>query len=366
MYQSSTRKNFLDILADPTTIAILASIALHASIGAILPFFTQPNQEAKKAGPSTVKVVQLTPSELQRIPQAPQVPKPQVLPSAKPTAPIRPAATPPNTKFSTAPQTIPFSPQRPSDGTIFKAPTPTKPQTAVPQKQPIVPDFDPENIFKPKKSTTKPTPKVSPPVKQPIVKRTKPTPTPDPDTATDDNGGDNPPTADPSPNSQQAQQPPATPQPTPTTTPTPQPSGTPTGNNGGGYVQLALAKEIEYRKKYPGLVVYLPRKLVRPYPSGTLCPKVEQPLIVYYMVAFDKVPDNPDNNILGDITAESLPDASVFTNDSTPEGIKLGTLAKDFAISEAKKSERDRPAQDKSKRVLYSYNVQFDPTTCKK
>jgi hypothetical protein len=365
MYQSSTRKNFLDILVDPTTIAILASIALHASIGAILPFFTQPDKSAQKAGPTTVKVVQLTPNELQRIPQAPQVPTPQVLPSARPTAPSRPVATPPSTKFSTAPQTVPFSPLQPSDGTIFKAPTPTKPQKAVPQKQPVAPDFDPENIFKP---TTKPTPKVSPPVKpKPIVKKPKPAPTPAPDTATDDNGGDNPPTADPSPNPRQAQQPPATPQPTPTptpaTTPTPQPSGTPTNNSGGP--RSALAKEIEYRKKYPGLVVYLPRKLVRPYPSGTLCPKVEQPLIVYYMVAFDKVPDNPDNNVLGNITPESL-DANVFTNDNTPESIKLGTLAKDFAISEVKKSELDRPAQDKGKRVLYSYNVSFDPTTCKK
>lgn len=83
------------------------------------------------------------------------------------------------------------------------------------------------------------------------------------------------------------------------------------------------------------------------------------------MVAFDKVLDNPDNNILGDITAESL-DASVFTNDGTPEGIKLGGLAKDFAISEVKKSDRNRPIEDKGKPVLYSYKVKFDPTTCKK
>lgn len=110
MYQSSTRNNFLDILLDPTAIAILASIVLHATIGASLPFFTQPEKEGKKVGPTTVKVVELTPSELQRIPQAPPTPAPQVLPPVtQPTPASSPAVAPVRTpQFSTAPQTIPF------------------------------------------------------------------------------------------------------------------------------------------------------------------------------------------------------------------------------------------------------------------
>jgi outer membrane biosynthesis protein TonB len=109
MYQSSTRKNFLDILLDPTAIAILGSIALHATIGATLPFFTQPDK-AGTNGPTTVKVVELTPNELQRIPQAPPTPSPQVLPPVtQPTTAPSSQATPPSTpEFSTSPQTIPF------------------------------------------------------------------------------------------------------------------------------------------------------------------------------------------------------------------------------------------------------------------
>jgi hypothetical protein len=48
MYQSAPRKNSLDILADPTTIALLGSIALHALIGASLPFLNSLEPESKK------------------------------------------------------------------------------------------------------------------------------------------------------------------------------------------------------------------------------------------------------------------------------------------------------------------------------
>ncbi|WP_295615431.1 hypothetical protein [Chamaesiphon sp. GL140_3_metabinner_50] len=375
MYQSSTRKNFLDTLVDPTTIAILASIGLHASIGAILPFFTQPDKEAQKAGPTTVKVVQLTPSELQRIPQAPQVPKPQVLPSARPIVPSRPAAAPPSTKFSTAPQTIPFSPQRPSDGTIFKAPTP-KQKKVVPQKQPIAPDFDPENVFKP---TTKPTPKVSPPVKpKPIAKKPQPvTPTPQPNTETDDDGGDKPLTTEPSPNpNNQAQQPAATPKPTPTstptptTTPTPQPSGTPTGNNGGNgfygkYTDAALQQLSLFMKEYDVKEPYPSKTITIKYPQGMLCGKEKQTPFIVLMAVLGSVPENPDEAILGSISADSLK-IKTFTDRDTLEQRKLGEIASRAATEELSAADKNRPLKDKGKRVIYQYRVQFDPTTCKK
>ncbi len=376
MDRSSTRKNFLDILADPTTIAVVASIALHATIGAALPFFTQPDKEAKKDDSIIVKVVQLTPNELQRIPQAPQVPTPQVLPSAQPTAPIRPAATPNNIKFSTAPQTIPFSPFRPSDGTIFKPPTPTKQQKAVPQKQPVAPDFDPEKVFKPtKKTATKPSPQVSPPVKIKPVKKTTPAPTPDPDTATDDNGGDNPPMADPSPNpNTQAQQPPETPQPTPTptptTTPTPQPSGSPTGNNGGSgfygkYTDAALNQLSLYMKEYGVNDPYPSKTIVLNYPQGMLCEKEKQTPFIVLMAVLDKVPENLDEAILGSIKADGLK-VKTFTDRDTPEQQKLGEIATKSALEALKLADSSRPEKDKGKRVIYQYRVQFDPTTCKK
>jgi hypothetical protein len=70
MSQSLPRNKFSDILLDPTTIAVVGSIAIHAIFAANLAFFTQPSKELKKPDPGTVKVVELTPSELQR-------PKPQ-------------------------------------------------------------------------------------------------------------------------------------------------------------------------------------------------------------------------------------------------------------------------------------------------
>jgi hypothetical protein len=372
MYRSSTRKNFLDILADPTTIAVVASIALHATIGATLPFLTQPDKAATKAGPVVVKVVQLTPNELQRIPQAPQVPTPQVLPSAKPTAPTRPAATPDRTKFSTAPQTIPFSPQRPSDGTIFKAPT--KPQTAVPQKQPVAPDFDPENVFKPKKTATKPSPQVSPPVRIKPIKP-KASPTPDPDTPTDDDGGAKPPTTEVSPNpNTQVQQPPATPQPTPTptptATPTPQPSGTPTDNSGGNgfygkYTDAALNQLSLYMKEYGVKEPYPSKTISIKYPPGMLCEKEKQTPFIVLMAVLDKVPENLDEAILGSIKADGLK-VKTFTDRDTPEQQKLGEIATKSALEALKLADSSRPEKDKGKRVIYQYRVQFDPATCQK
>jgi hypothetical protein len=372
MYQSSTRKNFLDILTDPTAIAILGSIALHAIIGTTLPFFTQPEKEGKKAGPTTVKVVQLTPSELQRIPQVP-TPTPQAPPVTKPAPTVRPSVAPTTPKFSTAPQTIPFSPVR--------TPSTSKPPSGKKeQKKPTSAIFDPDAVFKPTPTPTKPptkkgdTPKKTvaqqspPPKTQPQPKKTT-APTPQPTPATDDDGTDastTTPTTAPNTQAQQSPtspQPTTTPNPTTTTPPTTPPQTGGAGNSTGGYVQAALSKEIEYRNKYPGLVVYTPRDLQQPYPPGIACPKTRQPPLIVYMVAFDKVPDNQNNNVLGNITPDSL-DAAAFANEDTPDNRKLAVKAKDAAIVAANTADRDRPAADRDKKVLYQYRVKFDPATC--
>ena len=103
MVRSYPRNNFLDILRDPLVVTIMASIALHAAIGAyLLPIITKAQPEGIKADPGTVKVVELTPNELQRIPQAPEpipTPTPQVLPPVyKPSTPVAPTAP----KYSTS------------------------------------------------------------------------------------------------------------------------------------------------------------------------------------------------------------------------------------------------------------------------
>jgi hypothetical protein len=376
MYQSSARKNFLDILSDPTAIAILASIALHAAIGATFPFFTQPEKAGTKAGPTTVKVVELTPSELQRIPQAPK-PKPVVPPVTQPIPIKRSAVTPPRTpQFSNSPQAIPFSPFGNPATTATPKPAKTKQPKTV--RQPAQPVFDP-NIFTEPKPTKSPVAKATKP--KPVVKPTsaakpqpkKPkvatSPSPQPDQPMDYNGdGQEPvtPTATP-----QTQKPTVTPKPstastvTPTTQPTAQPSGNSTGNNGSGYAQAAISKEIEYRNKYPGITVYGPTDLKQPYPEGMVCPKTKQPPILVYMAVFDKWPENKNSAIMGESTPDSL-DASTFANEVTPLNEKLSIVAKNAAIFAANKKDQTRSPEDKGKRVLYRYKVEFDPSTCKK
>jgi hypothetical protein len=372
MYQSSPRKNFLDILSDPTAIAILASIALHAIIGSTFPFFTQPDKTGKKDAPTTVKVVELTPSELQRIPQV-RTPKPVAPPVTQPVPTSRPAATKPRPpQFSTSPQAIPFSPVRKPTATATPKPTTTKQQAAPPV-------FDP-NIF------TEPTPKTSPTPKgnkpKPVIVKPSPTSTPKPlsqkpkvavtpspqPEATDDDGGQQPP--DRPAATPQAQQPSVTTKPSiaptiaPTTQPTTRPSGSSTGN-GSGYAQAAISKEIEYRNKYPGIAVYEPTDLLQPYPEGMACSKTKQLPIIVYMAVFDKWPDNQNSAVMGESTPDSL-DASTFANEVTPQNEKLSIVAKNAAIFAANKKDQTRRPEDKGKRVLYRYKVQFDPSTCKK
>ena len=420
MYQSSTRNNFLDILLDPTAIAIVASIALHAMIGASLPLFTQLETEGKKVGPSTVKVVQLTPIELQRIPQAPPAPTPQILPpvitqpipSPRPSvAPVRPP------QFSTAPQTIPFSPIRGAfDGVTIKPPASNKKQPATPQKTPVAAIFDPESIFKPdpkpskqpikKGITAKPSTQPSPSKKKPLAKKplAAVTPTPQPNTVKDDDGGQPPTTpalnptqpaqqssgtSQPSNPTQPAQQSSGTPQPSSPTQPARQSSGTPqpsrptatrtsvptpplSGSTSGGdgnfygkHTISATKRLQQYIAAYPDLKPYQPKSLLQSYPLGVACSKVKQPPFFVLMVAFDKVPENQENNILGESSAPSIDKPYIVGDRDTPENRKLGELAVDAALYDVNKADQNRPAADKGKRVLYQYRVQFDPATCK-
>jgi hypothetical protein len=206
MSQSLTRNNFSDILLDPTTIAVVGSIAVHAIFAANLAFFTQPSKELNKPDPGTVKVVELTPRELQRIPQAPKpvtvpIPSQQVLPPvyqpSTPAPPINQPITPPITPppVATFPNTIPLSPNgftSPPPKVATKSPvirTPPKPkvvskppagkqdQKAVPQSQPEPPTFDdPEIGFKP---TPEPTPTPDKSQDKPKI-ATKPSPPPTP------------------------------------------------------------------------------------------------------------------------------------------------------------------------------------------
>ncbi len=391
MYQSSPRKNFSDALLDPTAIALLGSIALHAILGAGLPFFTQPEKTGKKADPGTVKVVQLTPSELQRIPQAPPISTPQPLPPVTlPTTPTTKVVPQPITPNSS---TIPFSPIRvPLEKINVPQSKGSKDQKAVPQAQPTAPTFDPNISFKPTKPSIKidvptkpkPAPKPAPTsiiTPTPIAKtKKKILVTPDPSTAAllDDDGGDVSPTPAATPN-RQATEPvnkPAIPltSTAPNSTPSAQ-SPTQSSDNGGDnkssfiygkYAAAASERIREYLTAYPDIHLYKPQLLSQSYPVGAPCSREKQSPFIVLMVAFDKVPENPENNPLGDSTAPAIDKPYVASDRDTPENRKLGELAINTALYEANKADKDRPATEKGKRVLYQYRVQFDPTTCKK
>jgi hypothetical protein len=379
MYQSSARKNFLDILSDPTAIAILASIALHAAIGSTFPFFTQPEKAGTKAGPTTVKVVELTPSELQRIPQAPK-PKPVVPPVTQPIPIKRSTAPPPRTpQFSNSPQAIPFSPF--GNPAATATPKPAKAKQPKTVQQPAQPVFDP-NIFtepKPTKSpvatATKPKPVVKPtPAAKPQPKKPKvaTSPSPQPDQPMDWNGDGQEPVT-PTTTSPQAQTPTVTPKPstaptvTPTTQPTTQPSGDGRAGNGfyGKYTDAAINQLQVYMKEFGVTNPYPSKTIVRSYPQGILCGKEKQTPFIVMMTVFDKVPDNVDAAILGNSSASALK-ISTFKDRDTPEQQKLAEIATRAALEEASKADQNRPAKDKGQRVIYQYRVEFDPATCKK
>jgi hypothetical protein len=382
MYQSSARKNFLDILSDPTAIAILASVALHAAIGSTFPFFTQPEKAGTKAGPTTVKVVELTPGELQRIPQAPK-PKPVVPPVTQPI-PIKRSTTPPprTPQFSNSPQAIPFSPFGNPAATATPKPAKTKQPKTV--RQPAQPVFDP-NIFtepKPTKSpvatATKPKPVVKPtPAAKPQPKKPKvaTSPSPQPDQPMDWNGDGQEPVT-PTTTSPQAQKPTVTPKPstaptvTPTTQPTTQPTGDPNGGSAGNgfygkYTDAAINQLQVYMKEFGVKELPASRKIVRSYPQGMLCSKEKQTPFIVMMAVFDKFPDSVDSAILGNSSAPALK-ISTFKDRDTPEQKQLAEIATRAALEEASKADQNRSANNKNQRVIYQYRVEFDPATCKK
>jgi hypothetical protein len=384
MYQSSTRNNFLDILLDPTAIAILGSIALHAIIAASFPFLFQPEKPGKKAEPGSVKVVELTPNELQRIPQAPPPIIPQTLPPVyQPSIPIAPAAPPRAPKISTAPQTIPSSPIRTPPKTTTKPVPAIKGQPAKPQVQPSPPTFDPNISFEPNplpsQAPAKPDPtKPAPPVSRTPTKPTKPTSSPKPIQAPmDDDNASEQPQPSPTPASgRTSQKPPATTPPTgsPTSTPGTSPSGQPPSNGGnansggpyGAYTQSANQKIQEYLTKYRDLKLYPPKALAIKYPPGVTCSKVKQPPFIVLMVAFDKIPPGQDSNVLGSTTAPLLENEKPYIDGdpATKANKKLLELATDAGFTDATSADQKRPEADKGRPVLYQYRVQLDPSSC--
>jgi hypothetical protein len=414
MFQSSPRNNFSDILLDPTTIAVVGSIAIHAIFAANLAFFTQPSKELKKPDPGTVKVVELTPSELQRIPQAPTpiaapTPSQQVLPPVyQPSTPAPPVNQPINPPIvATEPITIPLTPIPvtpppkkkvaakspviripPNQKVATKPPQGQKDQKAVPQAQPKPPEFDTDISFKPTpeptptpdkpKVTTKPSPPVTPtPPKKKTTstkKKTRKTQRELDGEAQDDRAPSKKPDSDetgliipvPAPGTKTA----ATPKGSPS--PSPQPAENPAGDENevgtyGKYTGKANDRLQEYQKLYPGILERSgkPRALTIPYPVGTVCPKSPQKPFIVLMVVFGKV-TNQDPALGSETTGEQTGKQFVAYDKDTPENKKLGEIAVARALEAANTADQNREQKNKDKEFLYQYRVTFDPKSCKK
>jgi hypothetical protein len=384
MVRSYPRNNFLDILRDPLAVTIMASIGLHAVLGAVLlPIITQAQPEGKKAEPTTVKVVELTPTELQRIPQ---VPTPLPTPTAVTLPPVYQPSTPVAPKIPPTQTTIPTTPIRtPTAKTSTKTPQPTETPAVKSTPKSSAANFDP-NIFdtpspKPtqspgKKGETKPSPKPTPSIKttQPSkTVTTKPTttPKPSPETTTNDDGGDGGQASNPSPQpSPTGTNPQPTATPTTTVSPNPSPSGTqPTANDAqagtyyGSFAQAVSVKLQEYYAKYPNLkfVQLKPRKIA--YPDKVPCSKVKQQPYVIFIPVFGKTPQNQDPNF-GSTTADSE-EATVFVANAAAGNKDLIDLARSIAAEEAQQADKNRAEVDKDRPVAYSTKIEFDPATCK-
>lgn len=395
MVRSFPRNNFLDILRAPAWVTFLSSIALHALLGAyLLPLITKPQPEGKKAAPGTVKVLELTPNELQRIPRAPEpIPTPtpaqQTLPPvyqpSTPVAPkvpqifstsipISPVRTPPKksaTKPAKATKSQPAKAQKPSKGVTFDpnifAPVPSPKPSKPPAKKGVTSKNSPKPIPKP---SVKPTQiKTKPGKKKPVTVK----PQPSVEQNTDDDGGDqNPPNTIPATPRRTSQRP-ATPLATPST-PSKSSGGSeslPNSSSGGGngvygkYTQVANERLLKYVRENPGIKQYPPKLLSQKYPAGMPCTNVKQPPFIVLMVAFGKVPQGQNTDILGESTAPSIDKPYVAGDADTPTNKKLAAIAVDTALYEANKADRTREEADKGKSVLYQYRVQFDPATCK-
>lgn len=398
MAQTFPRNHFLEILRDPLAMTILSSIALHALLGAyLLPFITRPQPEGKKTEPNTVKVVELTPSELQRIPNTPvplptpRATQPTLPPVYQPSQPVAPKApkvaptpviptTPVRTPTPKAPTAAKSrSTPSPSTGGIFDPSAfPTNPFDPVLTPQPTKPPAKKGVTVKPKpKPKPKLTPSIDPASRKPTPPAKKSSATPKPTipvaSSTDDDGGEQgsaivQPTRTPKPNQQSG---------SPATTPaaSPNPSSTPNqpSNSAGAeigsqlkYIQAANARINKYKQDHPGIVEkQLSLKLK--YPPNSQCnSKITQLPLFIFLIAFDKVPKNQNRDVLGESTAPSMDEISVFGSQNSPENKKLAKFATEAALYEANKVDQTRAEIDKDKPVLYKYQINFDSTSCQK
>ncbi len=124
------------------------------------------------------------------------------------------------------------------------------------------------------------------------------------------------------------------------------------------YIQVVKNKVLDYLRKYPNLKMYPPKKLLASYPLGITCSQIRQPPFILLLVVTDKVPVGEDINL------PAIPDSWISTTDNNPVNKNLLDIVATIGMQNATKSDRERPAADRDKPVLYQYQVEFDPKSC--
>jgi hypothetical protein len=404
MYQFSTRKNLVDILLEPNSIALLGSIALHAIIAANLSLLIQPEKPGKKIDLGSVKVVELKPDEVQRIPQAPKsalqpIPNrlfPDITPPVEPpTSPTIPAPAPTSRNpIAVNPRTVPSAPIRTTPSI-----NPRSTARTIPQPQPAAPTFS-RNPFG-GKSPKQPEQKL-PPSPKPIV----PSPL-------NSNPTDNTPTPTPVPTRSPQPQPTTTrsPQPQPTTSPgtgnnkntvpgTPNPNppanklpgSPPTGDTptlpspinpnppvGGetpsrgratipiteGKSYAEVKKELE--SKYPGIEFLPLERTTDVYPKGTICNRDTPQRITVVFVMNPPIIGETNDIVNPDGKPNLTPilkEISLAGNFKGSTGEELKNKAKERFLSKVNEKDSQRPPDKYKKIVAYPFEINYDRNSC--
>ncbi|HEY9650350.1 MAG TPA: TonB family protein [Coleofasciculaceae cyanobacterium] len=102
-------KNAPQLLNQPTSIAVIASVGIHGVVAVALPFVPLASQEAPQA-PQPIQMVELTPTQQSRIPQLSPPPLP-------PLSSALPSTLPPLSTLPTLPS--PYSQQSPNGSSLY-------------------------------------------------------------------------------------------------------------------------------------------------------------------------------------------------------------------------------------------------------
>ena len=127
-------KSFSEKMFQPTGIAVMASIGIHAALGVTLPYLPM-NSQNKPPSRGTVQLVQLSPTEQSRLPQA--SPPPQLTNQLQSLYPLPPSLSTPYPSLSASSFPLNLSPVNPpSNGLARQMRSPSSLSSLSPDQKP--------------------------------------------------------------------------------------------------------------------------------------------------------------------------------------------------------------------------------------